>query len=166
MSESYGMWIYLNQAVMLKKKKKWNVSPSLSEISQRWIIGIRMNKSFCYNIDNICTLKGARLRKGSFNLGETDHVYSKVLWNPRCLEPAHAPLVPLWKNKCMFAHSLAHIPQCSALPVKIIGLVRFDSFILCSPPSANTMWEKHFQLEETNCECCKKRATSPIWPLF
>lgn len=145
----------LNKAVLLKKKL--NVSPSLSELSQMWIIGIWMNRSLHHNIGNICKLKGARLRNGSINLEKL------MMFIPRCSE-----IHTSWN---LLMHPVCHFERTSAcyctLWHSFSGILFSigNLIIICSPQSANTMWEKHFQLEETNCDCRKKRATSQIWPL-
>lgn len=164
MSELYGMWLYLNQITLLKKKL--NVSPSLSELWQTWIIGIQMNKSLYYNIDNISKLKGARLRKGSFNLGEAGNVYSRVLWIPHWLESAQTPLVPFGRTSACSCTLWHAFPGVLFSMWKLLALSGLMTLLYIPPLKANTMWEKHFQLEETNHDCHKERAASHIWPLF
>lgn len=86
-----------------------------------------MNKISHYNVNNICKLRGARLRNSSYDLGETDNVFSRVLWNPHWMESADTYLVTVK----------------STAP-------RSGLIIICSPQTANIMWENHFQLQETN----------------
>lgn len=80
------------------------------------------------------------------------------------MEPADACFVP-HRRTSAYSRALWHAFH-SALHMKNIALVRFDYFIICSPQSANILWENHFQLEETNYECGKGRVMSQIWPLF